>query len=147
MASIKALPGGLDEAGSAEFVPDMHYGVFGSLLLLKSLSIAALIAQCIGLIGLRRAGKNAAWWTMCAGLILQAVSVLASFALGIIPTVPMVLTIAFSLPLFSSLIFAIGFTLHGLRAARAADRLAELENLASAMSEEITRLREGGTTK
>jgi len=127
----------------------MHsYGFFGSLVLIHSIGIAAFVAQCAGIIGLRRAGKDAAWWTMCAGLFLHIVGTLASYigiyAIGGTAHASQVLTIiSASLPLFSSLIFAIGFAIHGSRAARAADRLAELENLATAMSDEINRLRQG----
>jgi hypothetical protein len=131
----------------------MHsYGSFGSVVHLPSIGIAAFAAQCAGIIGLRRAGKNAAWWTMHTGLILHIVGILASyigiFAIGrTAHALPVLMIIGGSLPLLSSLIFAIGFAIHGSRAARAADRLAELENFATAMSEEINRLRQGGPAK
>lgn len=128
------------------------FGMFGSFLLIQSIGIAAFAAQCAGMIGLRRAGKDAAWWTMCAGLILHIAGILASFirifAVGSSAHASEVLMIiGLSLPLLSSLTFAIGFAIHGSRAARAADRLEELENLATEMSDEISRLRQGGPAK
>jgi hypothetical protein len=131
----------------------MHpLGIFGSFVLIQSIGIAAFAAQCAGIICLRRAGKDAAWWTMCAGLILHFAGILASFirifAMGRSAHASEVLMIiGLGLPLLSSLTFAIGFAIHGSRAARAADRLAELESLATEMSDEISRLRQGGPAK
>lgn len=58
----------------------------------------------------------------------------------------MMMLIAFSaIPALGSLLFAIGFAIHGLKATRAASRLQELEQLTAAMSEEINQLRQSGT--
>jgi NAD-dependent DNA ligase len=51
-----------------------------------------------------------------------------------------------AIPALGSLLFAMGFAIHGLRAARLANRVRELEQLTAAMSEEINQLRQLGTT-
>lgn len=45
---------------------------------------------------------------------------------------------------FCLVLFVIGFAIHGLKTARVGERIRELEQLTEAMSEEITRMREGG---
>lgn len=149
-----ASSAGVDEGGDPDFDPVAmnSFGMFGSFLLIQSIGIAAFAAQCAGIIGLRRAGRDAAWWTMCTGLILHIAGILASFIRivdigGSAHASEVLMIIGIGLPLLSSLTFAIGFAIHGSRAARAADRLAELENLATEMSEEINRLRQGGPAK
>jgi hypothetical protein len=47
-----------------------------------------------------------------------------------------------AVPSLGSLLFAIGFAMHGLRASRSASRMQELEQLTAAMSGEITQLRD-----
>lgn len=47
-----------------------------------------------------------------------------------------------TIPSLGSLLFAIGFAMHGLKASRSASRMQELEQLAAAMSEEINQLRD-----
>jgi len=48
--------------------------------------------------------------------------------------------------MFGSLLFFVGFALHGLKAARATERQAELEMLVAAMSEDLQRLQGQDTT-
>ncbi|HEY1123960.1 MAG TPA: hypothetical protein VGE67_20240 [Haloferula sp.] len=47
------------------------------------------------------------------------------------------------MPRFGNVTFALGFALYGLQMARSSQRQGELEQLLSAMSEEMDRLREG----
>ena len=116
--------------------------------LIGLISLPILIAQWVGVIGLRRGPRGLAWGLMTAGM---AVNTLSLF-------LPVILAFAarngpagsfgwmyFSSTLVSTsgaMLFAVGFAMHGLRSARAIERQGELEQLAAAMSEEIDRLRE-----
>lgn len=115
--------------------------------------IAVLAGLWVGVLGLRQGGRNGAWWTMMiaiSGITLGALGLacMGSIMLGSGPSSgpsPMVLVgIASLLIPFSSLLFVIGFAIHGLKTARVRERMQELEQLTEAMSQEINRLREGG---
>jgi hypothetical protein len=128
-------------------------GFSGLFMLGYIVTLPMLIAQWVGILGLRHAGRAGHWWTMAAGVACSTVGVIASVA-GLFfmnsfssgsggPGFSSILLIAGSgLPALGSILFGIGFALHGLRAARIANRVQELEQLTSAMSEEITQLRE-----
>lgn len=118
-------------------------------------TLPMLIAQWVGIVGLRHAGKSGAWWSMAAGVACSTLGIVSS-TVGVLlltasrsggggPNLSTMVMIGGSgLPALGSLLFGIGFALHGLRAARVANRVQELEQLAAAMSEEITQLRRGG---
>ena len=125
------------------------FGLMSGFLVL----LPVLIAQWVGVVGLRRADKNGAWWTMTAGTACSTLGTIAS--LVIMPLmysrlsgssgVGLITTFAIAsggLSMLGSLLFAIGFAIHGLRASRAASRMQDLELLTTAMSEEIDRLKE-----
>lgn len=118
------------------------------------LALPLLIALWIGVLALRQAGRTGAWWTMLAGVIcsslgaLYPVGTFLLVALNGSPSGPAPLASRIiagtALPLVGYLLFAIGFALHGLKAASAAQRQRELEDLATAMSAELESLRQGG---
>ena len=114
-------------------------------------TLPVLVAQWIGILGLRHGGKGGAWWSMAAGVALSTLGAVTSIASMFLlsggwGSGEMLALIAFSaIPALGSLLFAIGFAMHGLRATRAASRLQELEQLTAAMSEEINQLRQSGT--
>jgi MFS family permease len=110
-------------------------------------TLPVLVAEWVGILGLRHAGKNGAWWSMAAGVALSTLGVATSlastfFLRGGWGNSEFVMLIAImAIPALGSLLFAIGFAMHGLRASRAAGRMQELEQLTTAMSEEINQLR------
>lgn len=117
--------------------------------------IAVIAGLWVGVLGLRQAGRNGAWWTMMlaiSGITLGTLS-FAGFSWALSTTMSggsnalgmTIFGITSLLIPFSMLLFAIGFAIHGLRTARVNERVRELEQLAEAMSEEINRMREGGT--
>jgi hypothetical protein len=140
-------------AGRRDWIPPMAFS--GLFMLGYIVTLPMLIAQWVGILGLRHAGKNGAWWSMAAGVASGTIGVVAAVA-GLVlmttyrgsgggPNIGNVAMIAGStLPALGNILFAIGFAMHGLQAARAANRMQELEQLAAAMSEEITQLRQGG---
>lgn len=136
----------------APLIPEMGYGV-SYFMVGFIVTLPMLIAQWVGILGLRHAGRTGDWWTMAVGIGCSTVGVIASvggmffmnsFSSGSgRPGFSSIMLIAGSgLPALGSILFGIGFALHGLRAARIANRVQELEQLASAMSEEINQLRD-----
>ena len=134
----------------------MGYG-FSYLMLGFIVTLPLLIAQWVGILGLRHAGRAGDWWTMAVGIGCSTFGVIASvgglffmdsFSSGSGPSFSSIMLIAGSgLPALGSILFGIGFALHGLRAARIANRVQDLEQLTSAMSEEITQLRGAGSKR
>ena len=119
----------------------------------------------VGITGLWKARRGAAWWLMAIGVVLGTIgpifysvgtfmmfkslgAVSASGSTGASPfsgfAFPVILMIGGLLIPVGLILFSVGFAIHGMTAARTASRAAELEELAVAMSEEINRLREGG---
>jgi hypothetical protein len=126
--------------------------IYGLFLLGLLVSLPALVAHWIGILGLRHGGRNGPWWSMATGVVLTTLGMMTSLGSNFFihgspgAWTSLVLYFQSAATAFGSLLFAIGFAVHGLRAARAASRLRELEQLAAAMSEEIHQLRQGGTT-
>lgn len=123
-------------------------GISGLFMLSSLVTLPVLVAQWVGILGLRHAGRDGAWWTMAIGVALSTLGIVM-YAGGMFLWSTLggrgggsaVMIAATSVPALGSLLFAIGFAMHGLRAARAAQRVQELEQLAAAMSEEINQLR------
>lgn len=121
--------------------------VSGFFMLGTLVTLPVLVAQWIGIHGLRHVGKNGAWWSMATGAVLSTcgfvISVASPWFLHLAYGDPQILILAIAaIPALGSLLFAIGFAMHGLKASRSASRMQELEQLTAAMSEEITQLRE-----
>ncbi len=142
--------------------------MFGSLIVLILL-LGVVTGFWIGLAGLWRAQRGAAWWLMAIGVLLNTIGPIV-LAVGnylmmqalsgwtgysstslssTLPTIPPEATllsgagmIAIPVGLIS---FAIGFALHGMKAARTQERMAEFQQLTQAMDEEITRLKQEAT--
>ncbi len=119
----------------------------GTFLLL----LPILIGQWIGIISLGKVKRNGAWWCMVSGIACATMVMLGSTALMMLmmfgmsdgrmsSSIGLALT-AGGLSGFGSLIFAIGFALHGLQASRANQRLHELEAIAAAQGQELDRHR------
>lgn len=131
---------------------------FASLGLLSLFLIGGVIGLWIGVSGLGRARRDAAWGLMLAGNALLTVGPLATILTTVLlansygssgrsPLVgARILTSMGPLAVVLGMIlFCIGFALHGMRAARSQERLKELELLTQAMDQEITRLKEGAS--
>jgi hypothetical protein len=119
-----------------------------------------------GIAGMWKARRGPAWWLMAIGIAFGTIgpalysagswmlfqsfssslssggaSPPPSFGFAALPGLLMAGGLLIPVGL---ILFSIGFAIHGFAAARTANRAEELEQLAAAMSEEITRLRQGG---
>jgi hypothetical protein len=130
--------------------------MFESLFNLGMLvSWAFFIGQWLGVVGLGKANRNAAWWCMLAGAILGTLGMIGYHVITVMMAVnhsPGMLSdpilpffrMATGSSQFGSLLFTVGFAIHGQQAFRAAQRIAELEGIAAAQGEELHRLRSNG---
>lgn len=121
----------------------------------------------IGLAGLWRTRRGASWWLMAVGTAFNTIGPIAytlgtwmlidslrstgpggvtasTSSFGFNAWVSITMGIAGLLIPTGVILFAIGFAIHGQRAARTQERAGELEQLAAAMSAEIDRLKAGG---
>ncbi len=131
--------------------------LFGGAVLLFFLAIMA--GLWVGLLGHRKAGRDGAWWTMLAGLVLVSIGILVpaitgwlfvesmsnSMAGGGAPrfdtTFFKILTmLSYTFLPLGLVLFSIGFALNGLKAGRIFARMQELEQVSDAMGEEISRM-------
>jgi hypothetical protein len=133
------------------------------------LFLALMSGFWAGIAGLWKTKRGAAWWLMAIGIVFGTIgpvlysagswmlvrSLSASLSSGgaTPPTpsfgfsaLPGLLMAGGLLIPVGLVLFSIGFAIHGFATARTANRAAELEQLAAAMSEEITRLRQGGAS-
>jgi hypothetical protein len=139
---------GVDGRPGAGFAASM--AISGYFMMGYLITLPVLVAEWIGILGLRHGGKSGAWCSMAAGVALSTLGVITSFASTFLlrggwGNQEFLMMIAFmAIPALGSLLFAIGFAMHGLKASRAASRMQELEQLTTAMSEEINQLRRGG---
>ena len=116
-----------------------------------------------GIVGLWKARRGAAWWLMAIGIVLGTIGPVlyaagswmlfdsirtstastGSVSFGASATSGILMAGGLLIPV-GLILFSVGFAIHGFAAARMANRAQELEQLTAAMSEEISRLREGG---
>lgn len=126
-------------------------GVSFASLISLAVVVPFVAAFWVGILGLKRCGKNGAWWTMATGIALGTIGMLgyaATLALAFgggfrNPNgswIQIGLLLGTLIPV-GSLVFAAGFALHGLKPGRARERQDELEQLTAAMNEEINQLR------
>jgi hypothetical protein len=120
-------------------------GGIGFLLVLP-----VLIAQWIGVIALGKSGRHPAWWCMMVGTVLTTISaVLSVLAMVIVVTgtggygFGVSFLIVSGLWGLGSLVFAVGFAMHGLRSNRVMHRVEELESLIAAQGEQLNRQNPG----
>jgi hypothetical protein len=128
--------------------------VAGFSLIAIVVFVAILTGLWTGVVGLRQAGRNGAWWTMLTAMVGITLGIVAYGVFMWIlidqssrgtsaPNMNFLPVMIMMIPA-SLLLFSIGFAMHGLKTTRVQERLNELEQLTGAMSEEIDRLREGG---
>lgn len=128
----------------------------GAILLFLLAMVAGL---WVGVLGHRKVGRDGAWWTMLAGLILITIGILVpalagwlffesmsnsravggSPSLGV-PFLGVLTVLSYTFLPLGLILFSIGFALNGLRAGRIFARMKELEQVSDAMGEEISRL-------
>lgn len=125
----------------------------------------------LGLIGLAKGRRDAAWWLMVIAtflmtvgpvvyayanwMVIQSIGAVMSSGSGsgsvsglVASTAGTSMMIAGALgTICGILLFSIGFALHGHKTAGVIRRAAELEELAASMSEEIHQLRGGNSTR
>lgn len=116
---------------------------FGTLVL--------FIAEWSGVIFLRRSAARLPWSLMVAGVAVSTLITAASLLNFMLAWLPYRLGETYQwLGLgrhFGNVIFAIGFALHGMQVSRACTRAQELEQVAAAMSEEISRMNDERTSR
>jgi hypothetical protein len=113
----------------------------------------------VGLFGHRKAGRDGAWWTMLAGLILASIGILVPAITGWLfvesmsnrmarggsspvvgtPFLGILTMLSYTFLPLGLVFFSIGFALNGLKAGRIFARMQELEQISAAMGEEISR--------
>jgi len=112
-------------------------------------SLIFFVAEWAGVVFLRRASAKLPWGLMVAGLCINTLASVWFLFAPIIGISPFGSGRAYEwwwiLPQFGNVTFGLGFALYGLQMARASHRQGELEQLVSAMSEEMDRLREGNS--
>lgn len=113
-------------------------------------SLPVLVLQWVGVVVLARAGRRADWWCMLVGVVLATVSpvlVVASAVLAssggldrwVSRTYFGFMSLIGIIGTFGALLFMVGFCVHAFRAVRMVERTTELEAIASAQAEEMSR--------
>ena len=122
-----------------------------ALSLYSLFGLPILIAQWIGVLGLRRASRGVPWLLVVSGVCINYlmalwpfISVLISFSMHASGNLWWIYLPAM-VSMLGGTLFAVGFAMHGLRSARATERQTELEQLVAAMSEDLQRMQERGT--
>lgn len=110
-----------------------------------------LIAQWVGILGLGKAKHDTAWWCMMIGVCGTTLSTISSCVFmgmlmaGFSSISGLGSTFYFLIPSslsgLGSLLFAIGFAIHGQQASKVDQRIAELETIANAQGAELNCLR------
>jgi hypothetical protein len=131
----------------------MSYGFMGFGMFIFTLPI--LIGQWVGILYLGKVQRNAAWWWMIFGIGCTTLGTLGSIASaglmmsgigspsGSMPAGTYAMVAAGGLSGLGSLLFTIGFALHGMHASRRFQRISELEAITAAQGEELNRHRAG----
>jgi len=116
------------------------------------LGLPILFAQWVGILAFRRGPRGASWILMLCGAIISALVQSYRFLSLLLPILgasgglgrnDWLTYLPSFVGIFGSALFFVGFALHGLKAARTAERQAELEQLTAAMAGEIDRLKSG----
>lgn len=123
------------------------FGFLGPVMLLVS-----LVPAWVGAIALRKACPSSGAKVLFIGCVLStvglaAVLLFAVFALGVGmdgPALQIAAVVASMAIPVGMLVFMVGFALHGLQSARVVDRITELETIAAAQQEQISRLEAQG---
>jgi hypothetical protein len=109
-------------------------------------ALVYFVAKWTGVILARRSAAKLSWGLMITGLLVYTlISILSLltplFHAALVSRLGATQWL-WIVSQFGNVMFATGFALYALQAARGANRLSELEQLTNAMSEEITRLKD-----
>lgn len=110
------------------------------------LTLPVLIAQWLGILGLGKRERNTAWKCMLAGICCNTLGTLSmilyslGMMFGIGHGISGIIALS-SLSGLGSLLFFIGFAIHGQKGSVSQTRINELEAIATAQGEELNRLR------
>lgn len=116
------------------------------------LFLPVIIAQWIGVLGLGKCGRDGPWWCMMIGTALGTLGILVNTALMIVmftnvdslsaiggdpfwKVAPFMASSGISG--LGSLLFFVGFAIHGVLASRLVQRVEELETIAAAQGAEL----------
>lgn len=114
-------------------------------------ALPVLIAQWIGVIALAKSGRSGAWWCMAVGTSLTTVGSVLSLVFlalmmrgisgsgGGIQQLAIYGGVVGGVSGLGSLVFVIGFAMHGVRSKKIEGRVEELESLITAQGEQLNR--------
>jgi hypothetical protein len=120
------------------------------------IGLVPLVAQWLGLVAMRDQ-RTGAWWTMITGATIQTLGTLGVVVVTILMFTTLgsgrnssetfmnysfMMVFAGLVALGGSLLFAVGFAIHGLSRRAAREREQQLEAMTAAMAEELRVLRE-----
>lgn len=126
--------------------------------------LPVFVALWFGVIGLAKAGRSGAWWSMLSGLVLMTLGIVGGIAGAVISyqtvrvvsgpggssapppafEVLQILVVGAAIAVgLGLLLFAIGFAVHGLKVRRLRERIDELDMVISAQNEQLARI-DGG---
>lgn len=127
---------------------------FGMLFLF---GLPVLVAQWVGVIALGKVSRNVAWWCMLAGAIAATLgsfgsvfaTYLVSYFMGSGGTNYYMtgVWVVSGISGLGSLLFMIGFAIHGLKSKSLVDRILELETVLTAQGEQLARQQSGSATR
>ncbi|MFC7337273.1 hypothetical protein ACFQY0_08810 [Haloferula chungangensis] len=117
-------------------------------------ALPVLIAQWVGVVALAKGGRNPAWWCMAAGTALTTIGSVLSLLImvmmitnlsevGGMTSIISIYQIVAGFSGLGSLVFVIGFAMHGIRSKKILDRVEELESLIAAQGEQLNRQNPG----
>ena len=114
-------------------------------------TLPILIGQWVGILGLGKGDRNMAWWFMMIGICCTTLGGIGTWLyMGLMLTNGSflrssgfmgVFMAASALTGLGSLLFTVGFAIHGQQASKTQQRIAELEAIAAAQGEELNRQR------
>lgn len=115
-------------------------------------TLPILIGQWVGILGLGKGDRNMAWCFMMIGICCTTLGTIGTWLyMGLMLTNGFsflrsygftgVFMAASVLTGLGSLLFAVGFAIHGQQASKTQQRIAELEVIAAAQGEELNRQR------
>jgi len=112
-------------------------------------NLPLLVAQWLGLLAMRRRSKAGAWRCMMAGTLLSTLGWLLTLIMMVMMMLSSLLQTSEWIGLWmmltgssqalGSLVFAVGFAIHGAGLKREADRVTELEMIIAAQNEQLAR--------
>jgi hypothetical protein len=110
--------------------------------------LPVLIAQWLGVIGLAKSGRNGAWWCMAVGTGLSTLGMILGGLLffwmfrrsgGSQEIAMFAVMMVGGASGLGSLVFSVGFGIHGMMSKKMRQRIEELESVLAAQGEQLNR--------